>query len=63
MYYRVTSSEDADYVKDIARQANELIAEIRSKHTGLGDVAAAILALLNCLDRLGKIKFSGFRCL
>ena len=51
MYYRISSDEDADYVNLIAKRANELLAEIKSKHNGLSDAAAAVLALLNALDQ------------
>ncbi|MDO5015683.1 MAG: cell division protein ZapA [Eubacteriales bacterium] len=51
MYYRITSDEDADYVNQIAKRANELLAEVKSKHSGLSDAAAAVLALLNVLDQ------------
>lgn len=58
MYYRITADDDPDYVKEIAKQANELISELKARHLGLGDTAAAVLALLNTLDQIQKMKLS-----
>lgn len=55
MYYRVTANDDSDYVKSIAKKANEMIGDLKSKHSGLSDLAAAVLALLNALDQREKI--------
>lgn len=58
MYYRITADDDPDYVKEIAKQANDLISELKARHLGLGDTAAAVLALLNSLDQIQKMKLS-----
>ncbi len=55
MYYRITADEDKEYVREVAKKANELLAEIRERYGSLGDAAAAVLALLNAIDRGTKL--------
>ncbi|MDD7402190.1 MAG: cell division protein ZapA [Eubacteriales bacterium] len=56
MYYRVTGGADPAYVQKVAQQANDLLAEIKSRHPGLSDLAASVLALLNSIDRGWKLE-------
>lgn len=56
MYYRITAEDDPDYVRQVAKEANDLLAEVKSRHPGLGDLAAAVLALLNSIDRGWKVQ-------
>ena len=56
MYYRITAKDDPDYVRQVAKEANDLLTEIKSRHPGLSDVAAAVLALLNSIDRGWKLQ-------
>ncbi len=56
MYYRITAEDDPDYVRRVAKEANDLLGEVKGRHPGLSDVAAAVLALLNSIDRGWKLQ-------
>lgn len=56
MYYRITGGSDPAYVQKVAQQANDLLVEIKSRHPGLSDLAASVLALLNSIDRGWKLE-------
>lgn len=54
MYYRIAAREDPEYMQEIARQADEMVKNLKDAHIGLNDTAAAVLALLNALDAARK---------
>lgn len=56
MVYHLTADEDPDYIREIANQAHEMISLIKKNNPGMGDQAAAVLALINCLDKCEKMK-------
>lgn len=59
MTYRILANENAEYMRAIAKMADELICTLKSQYTGMGDQAASVLALVNLLDQIEKMKESG----
>lgn len=59
MSYQITARENEEYMREIARKADDLIRNIKMSNQGMGDSAAAVLALLNVLDACEKLKESG----
>lgn len=56
MYYRITAEDDPEYVRQVAKEANDLLADLKNRHPGLSDLASAVLALLNSIDYGWKLR-------
>ena len=59
MYYSFQSSEDPEYMREIARKADELFQLFKANYPGMNDLSVAVLALVNAVDACEKIKAGG----
>lgn len=58
MTFYVIGEDDAEYVKDLAEEANRRIEDVEHHNYRLNDVQLYILSLLNALDDMYKLKRS-----
>lgn len=59
MSYQIRAKEDAYYMREIARRADEMIRNIRKTNPQLNGPTATVLALVNAVDQLEKLRQGG----
>ena len=56
MTYQLSARENSQYILEIAKEADEILQQIRQVNPSLNTVNVAVLGLVNALDQKAKIE-------